>query len=210
VLQIIGLFLSSILHCFRTRGSMFLENVVLRQQLAIFKRKHARPRLKLLDKLLWILARRFWSGSKQALILVSPETVVRWHRAGFALYWKTISRVRRAVGRKRITKEGRDLIFRMAAEDPTWGAARIHGELLMLGFDAAERTMSRWMRRAPRTPEPAKRWRAFLGNHREAIAAMDFFTVPTIAFGVLCCFFVIGRNRRRILHFSVTRLPTSA
>jgi putative transposase len=189
---------------------MFLENVVLRQQLAIFKRKHARPRLKLLDKLLWILARRFWSGSKQALILVSPETVVRWHRAGFALYWKTISRVRRAVGRKRITKEGRDLIFRMAAEDPTWGAARIHGELLMLGFDAAERTMSRWMRRAPRTPEPAKRWRAFLGNHREAIAAMDFFTVPTIAFGVLCCFFVIGRNRRRILHFSVTRLPTSA
>src|SRR5271157_3126970 len=95
----IGLYVSSILRCFLTRWSLLLEDLVLRQQLAIFKRKHPRPRLNLLDKLLWILARRFWSGWKQALIVVSPETVVRWHRAGFALYWKTISRVRRAVGR---------------------------------------------------------------------------------------------------------------
>ena len=112
-------------------------------------------------------------------------------------------------GRNRISKEIRDLIFRMVAENPTWGAPRIHGELIMPGFDASERTISRWIRKAPRDPEPSKRWLAFLRNHREAIAAMDFFTVPTITFGVLYCFFVIGHDRRRILHFNVTRHPTS-
>src|SRR5436853_1417411 len=113
------------------------------------------------------------------------------------------------MGRKRISTEVRDLIFRMVAENPTWGAPRIHGELLMLGFDVSERTISRWMKRAPRDPEPAKRWLAFLRNHREAIAAMDFFTVPTITFGVLYGFFTIAHGRRRILHFSVTSHPTA-
>jgi putative transposase len=97
----------------------------------------------------------------------------------------------------------------MVQENPTWGAPRIHGELLMLGFDLSERTISRWMKRAPRDPEPSKRWLAFLRNHREAIAAMDFFTVPTITFGVIYCFFVIAHDRRRILHFNVTKHPTS-
>jgi hypothetical protein len=92
------------------------------------------------------------------------------------------------VGRKRISKEVRDLIFRMVRENPTWGAPRIHGELLMLGFEVSERTISRWMRRAPSDPERAKRWLAFLRNHRELIAAADFFTVPTITLGVLYCF----------------------
>jgi len=86
-------------------------------------------------------------------------------------------------GRKKITRELRDLIFQMVADNPTWGAPRIHGELLKLGFDISERTVSRWMQRAPRDPEPAKRWETFLQNHREAIAAMDFFTVPTLTFG---------------------------
>ena len=103
----------------------------------------------------------------------------------------------------------RDLIFRVVAENPTWGAPRIHGELLKLGFDISERTVSRWLERAPRNPESAKRWQTFLQNHREAIAAMDFFAVPTIAFGLLYGFFVIGHGRRRILHFAVTRHPTS-
>jgi hypothetical protein len=98
----------------------------------------------------------------------------------------------------------------MVAENPTWGAPRIHGELLLLGFDVSERTISRWMKRAPRDPEPAKRWLAFLRNHREAIAAMDFFAAPTITFGVLYCFFVISHDRRRILHFNVTKHPTSS
>jgi putative transposase len=101
------------------------------------------------------------------------------------------------------------LIFQMVAENPTWGAPRIHGELLMLRFELSERTISRWMKRAPRDLDPAKRWLAFLRNHREAIAAMDFFTVPTITFGVLYCFLVISHDRRRILHFNVTTHPTS-
>src|SRR2546427_5575420 len=113
------------------------------------------------------------------------------------------------MGRKRISKEVRDLIFRMVAENPTWGAPRIHGELLMLGFDVSERTISRWMKRAPRDPDSARRWLSFLENQREAIAAMDFFTVPTITFGVLYCFFVINHDRRRILHFNITKHPTS-
>ncbi len=210
MLHVIGLLLTSLLRSFRSRQSLLLENLVLRQQLAVLKRKHPPPRLAPADELFRVLARRFWSGWKRALILVSPDTVVRWHRAGFKLYWRAISRFRRTIGRKYVSKEVRDLIFRMVAENPTWGAPHIHGELMFLGFDVSERTISRWMRRAPREPGPAKRWLAFLRNHREAIAAMDFFTVPTITFGVFYCLFMIGHDRRRILHFNVTKYPTSA
>jgi putative transposase len=194
---------------FRSRRHLLLENLALRQQLAVLKRRHPKPRLALVDKLFWVAARRFWSEWKQALIVITPETVVRWHRAGFRFYWRLISRVRKPAGRRKLAKEVRDLIFRMVAENSTWGAPRIHGELLMLGFDVSERTISRWMKRAPREPEPAKRWIAFLSNHREAIAAMDFFTVPTITFGVLYCFFVINHDRRWIVHFNITKHPTS-
>jgi hypothetical protein len=97
----------------------------------------------------------------------------------------------------------------MVAENPTWGAPRIHGELIKLGFDLSERSVSRWVRRVPRDPDPAKRWLTFLRNHREAIAAMDFFTVPTLTFGVLYCFFVIGHDRRKILRFNVTPNPNA-
>ena len=188
---------------FRSRRNLFLENLALRQQLTVLKRKHPKPKLRVLDKLFWVLARRCWSAWKRSLIVVTPEPVVRWHRAGFRLYWSFISKVRKQVGRKRLSKEVRDLIFRMVAENPTWGAPRIHGELLMLGFDISERSISRWMKRAPGDPEPGRRWLAFLRNHREAIVAMDFFTVPTVTFSPLYCFFVIGHDRRRILHFNV-------
>ena len=110
----------------------------------------------------------------------------------------------------RICKQVRELIFQMVVENPGWGAPRIHGELLMLGFEVSETTISCWMKRAPRNPEPAKRWRAFLRNHREVIAAMDFLTVPTLTFNVLYCFFITSRDRKRILHFNVTRHPTSS
>ena len=156
------------------------------------------------------MLRRLWPRWKHALILVQPETVVRWHRAGFKLYWTWLSRHRAQAGRKCVSKEPRELIFRMVAQNSTLGAPRIHGELKMLGFDISERTVLRWMRKTPRSPEPSKRWAAFLSNHREAIAAMGFFTVPTITFGVLYCFFVIAHDRRRILHCNVTKHPSSA
>src|ERR1019366_71133 len=203
--RFIVLCLGMLVRLMRVRRSLLLENLALRQQLAALKRQHPKPRIGL-DKLFWVAVRRVWSGWKQSLIVVTPETVVRWHRAGFRLYWRLISRARTQVGRRQTSREVRELIFRMAVDNPTWGAPRIHGELLMLGFDLRERTISRWMKRAPRDPEPAQRWLTFLRNHREALAAMDFFAAPTITFGV--GFFVISHDRRRILHFNVTRHPT--
>jgi hypothetical protein len=194
---------------FRARRDLMLENLALRQQLAVLMRGHPQPRFASSDKLFWVMLRRFWCGWKQALILLQPETVVRWHRTGFRLYWSWLSRHRLRAGRNCVIKELRDLIFRMVVENPTWGSPRIHGELKMLGFDISERSVLRWMRKAPKNPEPAKRWATFLSNHREAIAAIDFFTVPTLTLGVLHCFFIIAHDRRRIVHFDVTRHPTS-
>jgi putative transposase len=207
--RFLRLWLGAIVRLFRSRQDLLVENLALRQQLTVFKRRNRRPKLAVLDKLFWVLARRFWSDWKKSLLVVTPETVVRWHRAGFRLYWSLISKVSKRAGRRRISNEARDLIFRMVAENPTWGAPRIHGELLMLGFDVSERSISRWMKRAPRDPELARRWLAFLRNHREAIAAMDFFTVPTVTFQLLYCFFIISHDRRQILHLNVTCHPTS-
>ena|ERR1700694_4181663 len=122
MLQAIGLLLASICHFFHTRRSLLLENLALRQQLAVLKRRHPRPRLAAFDKLFRVLAQRFWSDWKWALIMVGPEVVVRWQRSGCALYWCTISRARLAMGRKKISQEIRDLIFLMVAENPIWGA----------------------------------------------------------------------------------------
>ena len=141
----------------RSRHSLLLENLALRQQLVVLKRRHPRPKLVLSDKLFWLLVRRCWSGWEQALLVVTPETVIRWHRAGFRWYWKMISKTRKPIGRRQSSKEVRDLIFQMMAENPSWGAPRIHGELLMLGFDVSERTISRWMKRASRDPGGARR-----------------------------------------------------
>src|ERR1700719_3854448 len=140
------LWFSGLDRLFRSRGNLVFVNFVLRQQLAVLKRRRPRPGLNIFDKLFWVAVSRFWSGWKQALIVVTPETVVRWHRATFRLYWRLISKSRTHVGRRQTSKEVRELIFRMVAENSTWGAPRIHGELLMLGFDVSERTISRWMR----------------------------------------------------------------
>jgi len=210
MLRLVKLLLVPVIRFFSSRRDLLLENLALRQQLGVLKRRHSHPRLAVTDRVFWVILRRFWYGWRQALILVQPERVVRWHRAGFRLYWTWLSRHRVRAGRKCVSKELRELIFRMVAENPTWGAPRIHGELKMLGFDISERTVLRWMRKAPRKSDPAKRWAAFLSNHREAIAAMDFFTVPTLAFGTLYCFFIIAHDRRRILHCHVTKHPNSA
>ena len=209
MIRLLGTLLALVGRLFGSRRDLLLENLALRQQLVVLKRRRPRSRFTSHDRFFWVFLRRFWPGWKQSLVLVQPETVVRWHRAGFKLYWTWLSRHRVCGGRKRVSKELQSLIFRMVTQNSTWGAPRIHGELKMLGFDVSERTVLRWMRKAPRNPEPAKRWTAFLNNHREAIAAMDFFTVPTLTLRVIYCFFVIAHDRRRILHFNVTRHPTS-
>jgi len=171
-------FVDWLLGAFRSREDLMLENLALRQQLLALHAKRPRQRLGSIDKVFWVALRKLWSGWKKPLLLVTPETVVRWHRLGFRLYWSWLSRTGRAAGRNPLSREVRDLIFRMVVENPTWGAPRIHGELLKLGFDIAERTVSRWIQRASKNPDPARRWLVFRRNHRDAIAAMDFFTVP--------------------------------
>ena len=207
MIAVTGHLLGGLLSASGPRKDLVLENLALRQQLLALHEKRPRRRLSTVHKCFWILLRSVWSGWQKPLVLVTPRTVVDWHRAGFSLYWKWLSKTTRVAGRRPVGREVRELILRMATENPTWGAPRIHGELLMLGFEVSEPTVSRWLRRMPRSP--SKRWLAFLRNHREAIAAMDFFTVPTLTFKVLYCFFVIGHDRRKILHFNVTRNPTS-
>src|SRR5258707_3494003 len=136
------LWIGALIRLFRSRGNLVLENLVLRQQLAVLKRRHPRPSIGSLDKLFWVVVRRFWSGWKQALIVVTPETVVRWHPAASRMYWRLISGVQTRVGRRRTPKEVRELIFQMVAENPTWGAPRIHGKTVWrsVGSKAAGET----------------------------------------------------------------------
>jgi putative transposase len=205
VLRLLGLFARAITAALRPRTHLVLENLALRQQLATLKRIRPRPRISRTDRLFWVLLRRLWSGWSDALIIVKPETVVRWHRAGFRAYWRWKSR---KPGRPRIDREVRDLIRQMAAEN-RWGAPRIHAELAKLGFKVSERTVSRYLPKRAADPDTINRWKIFLSNHREVLAGMDFFTVPTVTFRVLYVFFVIHHDRRRILHANVTDHPTA-
>ena len=173
----------------------------------MLKRKRPRPVLNSLDRLFWTTLSHRWSSWADVLLIVKPETVIGRHRAGFRLYWRWRSRP--CAGRPKISDEIRVLIRRLAQENPDWGAPRIHGELQKLGFVLSERSVARYLRRLRRRGDPGQRWRTFLQNHREVIAAFDFFTVPTVTFQLLYCFFVIEHGRRRILHFNVTRHPTA-
>jgi transposase InsO family protein len=174
---------------------------------AVLKRKRPRPLLTHVDRFFWIALRNLWPRWSDVLLIVKPETVVGWHRAGFRLFWRWRSRPRG--GRPRIKDELRTLIRTMATENVGWGAPKIHGELLKLGFEISERTVARYLRPIRRRGNAGKRWLAFLNNHREAIVAMDLFTVPTVTFRTLYCFFVIEHSRRKILHVNVTSHPSS-
>jgi putative transposase len=207
VIEIILSFLLAIRAFFRSRSDSALEVLALRQQLAVLKRKRPRPKLNSLDRLFWMTLRQCWSRWTDVLVLVKPDTVIGWHRAGFRLYWRWRSRPRG--GRPKITEEIRVLIQRLAQENQGWGAPKIHGELQKLGLVISERSVARYLRRIRRRGDPAKSWLTFLQNHREVIAAFDFFTVPTVTFQLLYCFFAIEHGRRRILHFNVTRHPTA-
>ena len=176
---------------FRSRSDTALEVLALRQQVAVLKRKRPRPVLNCLDRLFWTTLCRYWSRWKDVLIIVMPDTVTGWHRAGFRLYWRWRSRPRG--GRPRITDEIRSLIQSLAAENPEWGTPKIHGELQKLGFVVSERSVARYLARVGRQGDPGRKWLAFLQNHREVIVAMDFFTVPTVTFRLLYCFFA-GRS----------------
>ena len=189
----------------RARSQLALENLALRQQLAVLHHKAApRPRLRRADRAFWVSLARFWDQWRSALILVRPETVLRWHRQGFRYFWRWKSR-----GRPCVSPEIIRLIRRMSQENPLWGAPRIRSELLLLGYDVAEATVAKYMTRRCRRP-PSQTWRTFLRNHLRTTAACDFFVVPTVTFRLLFCFVILSHDRRRILHFNLTAHPTAA
>ncbi len=154
----------------------------------------------------WVLLSRFWPEWRSALAIVQPDTVLRWHRVGFRLYWRRISKNRG--GRPRVDRECRNLIARIARENPLWGAPRIHGELLMLAVRISESTVSRYLKRL-RTRPPSQTWRTFIHNHLHQSIAVDFMVVPTIRFSPLYVFVVLDHSRRRILRIGVTAHPTA-
>ncbi len=191
----------------RSRADLQLENLALRHQIGVLQRSaRKRPRLTSADRFLWAFLSRIWRDWRSTLVIVKPETVVAWHRKGFRLFWTW--KVRHGEpGRPVVPREVRQLIRRMCRENPTWGAPRIHGELLKLGIDIGETSVSKYMVRV-RKP-PSQTWRAFLENHVSQLASVDFFTVPTIRFQVLYVFLVLAHDRRRIVHCNVTAHPTA-
>jgi putative transposase len=198
--------LSLLLTAGRLRSDLALEDLALRQQLAVLRRQRRRPRIRKLDRVFWVVLSTIWGDWKETLLLVKPETVLRWHRKRFASYWTCLSR-QHCPGRPGKDREIRELIRRIANANILWGAPRVHGELLKLGIDVSERTVSRWMPR--RRKPPSQTWRAFLDNHVGDLVSIDFLTVPTATFRVLFVLVVLAHDRRRIVHFNVTDHPTA-
>lgn len=204
----LALFLSIAAAIFKDRADLVAENVALRHQLSCLVHRGPRARLRPVDRVFWVLLSRYWSGWKKSLVMVKPATVVAWHRKGFKLFWRWKSR-KRGVGRPEISVEVRRLIIEMAEMNVSWGAPRIHGELLKLGIKVSEITVSRYM---PTRPPPAgsrQRWATFLRNHFHETLAVDFAVVRTATFGILYVFFALSLDRRRVLHFNVTEHPTA-
>jgi putative transposase len=183
------------------------EILALRQQLAVLNRSTRRPQLGRRDRLFWVILAKLWRNWREVLIIVKPETVVKWHKEGFRLYWRWKSKSRR-VGRPQIDKEIRELITRISRENPLWGVPRIQSELRLLGVEVAASTVAKY--RIKVAKPPSQTWKTFLENHVEQIASIDFFTVPTVKFRVLYCFLVLLHDRRRAVHFNVTEHPTAA
>ena len=189
----------------KSRARLEAENMVLRQQVIVLSRK-ARPRVRLrnIDRLIFVRLCRMFPTILNAITVVKPETVIRWHRLGFRAYWHWKSS--RVGGRPKIDREMRDLIRRMSKENPLWGAPRIHGELLMLGIEVAQSTVARYMTR--RQGPPSQGWKTFLRNHAAGIASHDLFVVRTISFKLLYGLVILRHARRRLVTISVTSNPT--
>jgi len=191
----------------RSRAVLHLEILALRQQLAmVASREPKRLRFRRPERLFWVWLYRLWPGCLATLAVFKADTLVRWHRKGFRLYWTWKSRPRRG-GRPSISPEIRALIRRLSQENPLWGAPRVHGELQMLGIDVSQTTVAKYMIRH-RKP-PSQTWRIFLDNHVKELVSIDFFTVPTATFRILYVFLVLRHARRQIVHFNVTEHPTA-
>src|SRR5271168_295462 len=207
MLTILSSFLFSFRQGFRTRAALQAEILALRHQILVLQRTNGphRLRLSIADRLLWVWLSRLWGGWQSALAVVKPETVIAWHRMGFRLFWRWKSRHR--CGRPSVSREVIELIRKMSLANPRWGAPRINGELLKLGFQLSEATVAKYMVRH-RKP-PSQTWHTFLKNHMRNLVSADFFVVPTITFRLLFVFVILSHDRRRPIRFAVTEHPTS-
>jgi hypothetical protein len=190
---------------FKSKGRLEAENAALRHQLIILRRSRGRVRFTNSDRLFFIQLYRWFPSVLKAITIVRPETLVRWHRAGFRWYWRWKSRS--LGGRPQIDADLRALIRRMSVDNPLWGAPRIHGELLKLGFEVAQSSVAKYMVKRCEPPSPG--WRTFLRNHAPAIVAMDMFVAPTIGFNLLYGLVIVRLARRNLVWINVTSHPTA-
>ena len=197
--------ISAVFSALQSRQRLIIENIALRHQLEVLQRNSKRPRLKPSDRMLWALFSRFLPDWRRHLTIVQPDTVVRWHRAGWRLYWRWKSKP--GLGRPKVIAEIRALIRQMSLDNPLWGAPRIHGELMKLGYDVCQASIAKYMVKP--TGPPSQTWNIFIRNHMTEIVAVDFLTVHTATFKTLYVFLVLSLDRRKIIHFNVTTNPNS-
>ena len=190
---------------FQPRRQLLLENLALRHQLLVLSRTAGKPKFRNADRLLRICLRAVWSRWEKALVIIQPQTVIGWHRAGFRMYWRWKSR--RVGGRPPIDPELIRLIRRMWRANPTWGSSRIRDELAKLGLQVSDSTIRKYRPKPQRSS--SQTWKTFLHNHTKQIAAIDFFTVPTATFRVLFVFIVLAHERRKVVPFAITEAPSA-
>ena len=206
MIEFLSLFLHVLVLPFKTRARLEAEIVMLRHQLNVLRRRGpSKPKLAAADRLLFIWLYRLFPSVLNAVTIVQPETIIRWHRTGFRLYWRWKSRSRG--GRPKIPAEIRRLIREMSLANRLWGAPRIHGELLRSGIEVAQSTVAKYMARGGRGR--SQTWRTFLHNHAAGIAAMDFLVVPTVGFKLLFVLVILRHQRRRLISLTVTSNPTA-
>src|SRR6266705_4745610 len=204
MIALLCFFLTLFASLFKSKSRLEAENAALRHQLIVLQRKtRGRVHLTNGDRLFLVHLYRWFPSVLKVITIIRPETLVRWHRAGFRRYWRWKSRS--LGGRPQIAADLQALIRRMSVENPLWGAPRIHGELLKLGFVVAQSTVSKYMLR--RRGPPSQGWKTFLRNHADGIASVDFLIVPTLAFERLFVFVILGLGRRRLLWIGVTTNP---
>src|SRR5207342_2903036 len=206
MIALISLVLNLLAAVFKSKSRLEAENAALRQQLIVLQRRvRGRVRFNNGDRLFFVQLYRWFPSILAAMLIIRPETLVRWHRAGFRRYWRWKSPARG--GRPQIGSDLRALIRRMSIENPLWGAPRIHGELLKLGFEVAQSSVAKYM--VKRHGPLSQGWRTFLRNHAPDIAAMDLFVVPTISFDLLYALVIIRIDRRDLVWVNVTAHPTA-
>jgi transposase InsO family protein len=206
MIAFLSLFLHVVVSPFKTQARLEAEIVLLRHQLNVLRRRvPSKPKLAVADRLLFVWLYRLFPSVLNAITIVQPETIIRWHRTGFRLYWRWKSRSRG--GRPKVPMEIRRLIREMSLANRLWGAPRIHGELLKLGIEVAQSTVAKYMARSGRGR--SQTWKTFLHNHAAGIAAMDFLVVPTVGFKLLFVLVILRHQRRRLISLSVTANPTA-